>query len=353
MALQRLISVDSHVAISHDAVLARLDRAWHDEYQRAVAANDAAALARQDGQRWGDAVWTDWEPFRDPGYRDPEARLRSMDRDGVDAEVLYSELSAFRVFAGMADGWKQASRAFNDALEEFASVDPKRLLVSYQVPLMDIDHAVSEVLRLAASGARSVHLPNYPSEVGLPEYHDARYDPLWAVLSETGIPVSQHLGIKEGLYEVFRRDPTPQKGIFASLAPMALAETLGFWILGGTLARFPDLKIVLVEPGLAWVPFYVHLLDIGARGAFSYPGLDELPSFYFRRQVYLTFVEDPYGLKLRHDIGVENIMWSTDYPHPLCSWPNSRQMIESQMHDIDPIERDLIVRGNAARVYGL
>ena len=117
------------------------------------------------------------EAFRDPGYRDPVARLAAMDRDGVDAEVLYSEVSAFRAFGLVKGDWKPISRAFTDLIGEFAAVDPKRLVVSYQVPIIDIDYAVSEVLRLADLGARSVHLPNFPSEIGLPDYHEPRLRP--------------------------------------------------------------------------------------------------------------------------------------------------------------------------------
>ena len=134
------------------------------------------------------------EAFRDPGYRDPVARLAAMDRDGVDAEVLYSEVSAFRAFGLVKGDWKPISRAFTDLMAEFASVDPKRLVVSYQVPIIDIDYAVSEVHRLADLGARSVHLPNFPSEFGLPDYHEPLYDPLWGALQETGISISHHLG---------------------------------------------------------------------------------------------------------------------------------------------------------------
>ncbi len=131
------------------------------------------------------------------------------------------------------------ARAFNDHLADFAAVDPKRLVVSYQLPIIDIDHAVDEVERLAALGARSIQLPNYPSELGFADYHDARYDPLWSALEETSIIVSQHLGPKDSLWDVYRRDPLPQKAIFTSLPAMALAENMAWWILTGILERHP------------------------------------------------------------------------------------------------------------------
>lgn len=348
----RVISVDSHVYIGHDKVRERLPRRVHDAYDAAVRAHDEAMSELRGGQQFSMAIFRHEAATR-AGYHDPVERLRDMDADGVDVEILYSELSAFRFFPLIGDEWRTVAAAFNDALADFASIDPKRLLVSYQLPIQDVDFAITELERLADRGARSVHLPNYPQEVGCADYHDARYDPLWARLAEMGIPVSQHLGIKESLYDVCRRDPTPQKGIFASLPAMMLAENLGFWIMTGLLERFPDLRVVMVEPGLTWVPFYLDQLEVAVRAGFEFPGLKLSPTEYFRRQIFLTFVEDARGLRARDELGVENLMWSTDYPHPQCSWPDSLAVIDRQFAGVPADERDLIVGGNAARVYGL
>jgi predicted TIM-barrel fold metal-dependent hydrolase len=267
--------------------------------------------------------------------------------------VLYSEVSAFRHYPLMGEGWKEASVAFNQVLSDFASADPTRLIPAYQVPLIDIDFAVHQVGELATRGATAVHIPTFPSEVGLPEYHDERYDPLWAAISEADMSISQHLGLVQSLFELLRRDPTPQKAIFTSQPALRLAETIGFWILPGVLARFPKLKIVLVEPSLGWVPFYLDVLDSMAAGPYDFPALDDKPSFYFHRQMYLTFVDDARGLTQRHELGVERILWSTDFPHPATSWPNSQAVVEKNFAGIPEDERDLIVAGNAARLYGI
>jgi predicted TIM-barrel fold metal-dependent hydrolase len=165
--------------------------------------------------------------------------------------------------------------------------------------------------------------------------------------------ISQHLGLVASLWELLRRDPTPQKAIFTSQPALRLAETIGFWILPGVLARFPDLKIVLVEPGLGWVPFYLDTLDSMAAGPYDFPAIDDKPSAYFHRQMYLTFVDDPRGLQHRHDLGVDRIMWSTDFPHPATSWPNSQTIVEKNFEGIPEDERSLVVAGNAASLYGL
>jgi predicted TIM-barrel fold metal-dependent hydrolase len=293
------------------------------------------------------------DAMRDPGYRDPGARLAAMDRDGVDAEVLYSEVSAFRAFPLVRGDWKPISRAFTDHLSDFAAHSPSRLAVSYQVPIIDIPFAVTEVHRLAGLGARSVHLPNFPSELGLADYHDECYDPLWGALQETGISISHHLGNRHWLYDIFRRDPTPQAAIFTSMPSLALAEVIAWWILTGTLERFPRLQIVFVEPSLYWIPGFLAQLDRKADGRYDLPGLRLKPSEYFHRNMACTFMDDEVGLGLRHLVGVENILWSTDFPHPATTWPHSRKVVARQFAEIPEDERDLICCGNAARIYGL
>ena len=166
--------------------------------------------------------------------------------------------------------------------------------------------------------------PNFPSEIGLPDYHDPVYDPLWGVLQETGISISHHLGNRHWLYDICRRDPTPQAAIFTSMPALALSEVIAWWILTGTLERFPGLKIVFVEPSLYWVPGFLASLDRKTGTVYDLPGVRLKPSEYFRRNMALTFMDDEVGLGLRHMIGIENILWSTDFPHPATTWPNSQ-----------------------------
>jgi predicted TIM-barrel fold metal-dependent hydrolase len=353
MNAERLISSDSHVATTQEAVKQRLAAKYHGEFDEVVNAEQRAAAEKFGKERMALARKFTHEAWGRPGHHDPNARLSDMDRDGVEAEVLYCEVGAFRIYNKMKGCWRQAYEAFNNTLVDFASANPRRLLVSYQIPLIDIDYAVSEVYRLARQGARSFQLPSFPADIGLPDYCDARYDPLWAALQETGIPISHHLETKSTLGDVFQRDPTPQKGIHNSLPCTMLAETMGFWLLTGALERFPGLKIVLVEPGLAWIPFQLDVLDSFAKGPYDFPGLKELPSFYFHRNFFLTFVDDARGVAMRGDIGLENIMWSTDYPHPATSWPHSREIIERQFQGVSDADRRKLVCDNAARVYGL
>ena len=354
---ERIISADSHVSLGHDQVKAHLASKHHEAYDGAVA---QFADAMSTGAGRANSQWTR-NPYRHPaagrmGNTDPQDRLVDMDADGIDVEILYSELSGFRYFnlMGSAEAGNAATRAFNDALTAWA-VDPKRLVVSYQLPLHDIPAAVAEVERVAGIGGKSLQLPVFPPEVGLPDYIDERYDPLWSVITETGLPICCHTGLNTSLNSLAQRDPTPQRGIMVSQVPLMTTEAFGMWTIGGILERFPDLKLVFVETTLGWIPWYLYIVDdLATRQRYEFPAITELPSFYFRRNVHLTFIEDPWvATDARYDLGVDKIMWSTDYPHPVSSWPNSQQIIHDQLGGLPEAERDLIVCGNAARVWNL
>ena len=354
---QTLFSADSHFSVSPAQVKAKMPAKYRDAYDaaaRAVEVPKVAAMHARGGAAL-DLSSFQHEAAKHPGYGDPVERLRAMDLDGVQHELLFSDLSAFRVFHRVTDGWREAARAFNDCAAEFASADPKRLLVAYQLPLIDIDHAVSEVHRLVSDHhARALQLALKPSALGLPDYFHERYDPLWSTVCEIGLPICLHLGPDDEMWDIARRDPTPQMGIYTSQAAMRLSEQMGFLLLTGLLERFPKLTFIFVEPGLGWVPHYIGRLDnMASKGAYSFPAITELPSFYFHRQIYLTFMDDKRGVGMRHEIGVENIMWSTDFPHPACTWPNSRAIVDTLMEGVPADEAYQMVYGNAARVLGM
>jgi predicted TIM-barrel fold metal-dependent hydrolase len=227
--------------------------------------------------------------------------------------------------------------------------------VSYQIPIHDIPFAISEVQRVAAAGGKSLQLPVFPSELGLPEYFDSSYDPLWSAIQETGLPICCHIGLNTNLDDLARRDPTPQRGVMVTMTPLSSAEAFGMWILTGTLERFPDLKLVFVEPGVGWVAWYLMIIDdMATRQRYEFPALTELPSYYFHHNIHVTFIEEDYAIRLLRDrIGVTNLMWSTDYPHPVCSWPDSRKISAEQLEGVPADERELILSGNAIRVWNL
>jgi predicted TIM-barrel fold metal-dependent hydrolase len=255
-----------------------------------------------------------------------------------------------------ADACLASFQATNDAAIEFASVDPERLIPVYILPLHDIEAGLKEVQRIANEGARAVQLPLYPSDIDLAPYWDEIYDPLWSAIEDLGLPISQHTGANEYLFELMDRDPTPAKGIFQSLPSMYMAEAMASWVLPGVFVRHPRLQVGFVEAGLGWLPYYLTRLDrMADRHGWEQLGMNlpELPSHYWRQNMFATFEEDEFGIKNRYEIGVENLCWATDYPHPDCTWPESQQVIHTHFDDVPVDEMRLMVGGNAARIYNL
>ncbi len=364
---QRLISSDGHAKVSHEAVKEHLAKRYHEAYDSAVAdftQQMTVARTASNNQAWQTTrrVAESESSFRmrnmqRAGHTDGKARLADMEADGVQAEVIYCEVSGYRYLYAMKEGAYDATRAFNDAMHEFASADPSRLIVSYQIPINDITHAVKEVRRVADMGGKSLQLPVFPAELGLPDYFHERYDPLLAAIAETGMPICCHIGLNTMLEDLQRRDPTP--GGVASMPQIALStgEALGFWITAGVLERFPDLKLVFVEPGLGWIAWWIYISDdlVGRQG-YEAPHIKELPSFYFHRQVHATFIDETDAVQselIRNRLGVRNIMWSSDYPHPVSSWPYSRKIVDEVFEGIPADERELMVAANARRVWNL
>jgi predicted TIM-barrel fold metal-dependent hydrolase len=354
---ERLISADSHVKMSHDQVKTHLASKFHEAYDEASGVYEAR-MSRGTGaanRAGAKGIAASNAAFSRPSYWDPQERLKDMDVDGVDVEVLYSEVSAFRYISDVKEGLTETVRAFNDTLRDFAEADPRRLIVSYQIPIHDIDLAVTEVERVVTLGAKSLQLPVFPNELGQLDYYDDRYKPLFATIEETGLPICCHIGLKTSLDDVARRDPTPNKGVMVPLTPLMTAEAFGMWIMGGVFEQFPDLKVVFVEPGLTWVAWWLDIVDdMMKRQGYEFPAITELPSTYFHRNIFLTFIDESLALqRLRDVLGTQNMMWSTDFPHPVTSWPHSRKIVDEQFVGIPAEERAAMVRENAERVWAL
>ncbi|MGE0878394.1 MAG: amidohydrolase family protein [Acidimicrobiia bacterium] len=363
---QRIISADSHVTIPRDKILEHLPSRLHQPLAEAEAAYGARMLkAKPQKVKQQEALSSPlpnmgagapWPAAGRPGGTDPVERLKDMDIDGVEAEILYIGSGGASYYDLGADHI-EAFRASNSAAIEWASLDPKRLMPVYLLPIVDVAVAVKEVERIAAEHGKAVQLPLVPREVGAPPYWDPSYDPLWDILSATGIPISQHVGSNEYLNTIMAEDQTPFKGIFQSLPPMFMSECVADWTVSGVLERWPNLKIVLVESGIGWLPYYLERLDTMVTNhgwnTFADNPLKEKPSFYWHRNMAATFEQDLIGVRNRYEIGVENLMWATDYPHPDSTWPNSQAVLREHFEGVPADEVELIAAGNAARIYNL
>ncbi len=362
VATERLVSADSHVYFTPEWIKQRLRKPMHKVLDNAMKKAEAyAATTLRGGQpQLHLEDFVDPSASQDPGYKEPAGKLKAMDRDGVAAEVIFPEVGGAKICNPhlMGSDWKEVFKGYNQSMADFASYSPDRLLCAYQLPLYDIGFAVKEVKRLAKDHkARCVQITPFPSDLGLPDYQDKRYIPLWKTIEESGLAIMNHLDVRAAAWDLFRRDPTPQKGIFTGMAWAPLAESICFWILTGTLEKYPKMKVIFVEPGLGWVPwFFEFLLDPRMHQHYEFPGVKKPPSETFRQQCGATFMYEPKGLKAFYDyFGPECLYWSTDFPHPATCWPNSRQQVVSQFKEagIPDKDRVKITSTNAHKTFGL
>ena len=368
----RIISADSHVTIPKEQVYAQLPAKLREKVEAVEAAYAAQMLAakpqkaKQAELREGRAATgapnmgkgAPWPAAGRAGEHDAAARLEDMDIDGVEAEILYVGSGGASFGALDPSERVQATRALNSAAIEWASVDPKRLMPVYILPVEDIPTAVKEVERVVAEHGKAVQIPLLPREVGAPPYWDKAYDPLWDVLTDTGVPISQHVGASRYLMQdVMMEDPTPYKGIIQSLPPIFMSECVADWTVSGVLDRWPGLRVVLVEAGIGWIPYFLERLDtmVTNHGWKTFPehAIKEKPSFYWYRNMAATFEQDLAGIRLLDLIGVENLMWATDYPHPDSTWPRSQEVLETHFKGMSRDDIEMIASGNVTRIYKL
>jgi uncharacterized protein len=373
----RIISADDHIDLRWlppDLWETRLPAHLKDRAPRVVD-TDNGKHWQCDGVFWGAWVpygtgMSQWALDRAEGISNegdlrpttPEMRLADMDRDGVDASVLYGPTDPLKI--ADAELRKYSYEAYNDWLLEFCSASPERLIGAGQLSMEDPLAARDELERLAKKGIRHVNILAARAD---PPVFEEPWEPFWQTAEEIGIPVGFHLAVETG--RVNRQEgPEPTNPIVARASRFAqnhpgyqLIEPMTGLIFNGVLDRYPRLKIVMAEAGLAWVPNMIQAMDrLLNRVRLGHEKLEEgtrlpelMPSDYFPRQVWITFQDDFYGAKMLHILPEDKVMWASDYPHPASTWPDSQSIIEQLMEGISPAVRQKVLCGNARALYGL
>lgn len=372
MAEPRLISADSHVNEPGDLWVERIDKPFRDRAPRVVE--------NPPGQRPGAYFMLEGLPpihlaqgmgagkkpeelpaffqsstYKDrrPGGWDPAERVKDMELDGVEAEVIYTTLGFRQFWLTDAALQRACFRVYNDWLADFCAYAPKRLAGLALISLYDIDEGVKELRRCASRGLKGVLIWASPPEDR--PYSSPLYDPFWAAAQELGMPISLHSITGMGAESRLAIKQPLDRYVRSTVLSHEVQRTLVVLIFSGVLERFPNLKIVSAENEVGWLPFFLQKLDQAHEEyRYLYPAPLKLkPTEYFRRQIFATFIDDPVGVAGREFIGVENIMWSSDYPHTVSTWPHSLEVVARDFKGVPGDEKRLIVRENVARLYGL
>jgi len=297
----------------------------------------------------------------EPGVLRPTTtalRLADMDRDGVDASVMYGPIVPLLIED--PELRKVCYRAYNDWLAEFCSTAPERLIGVGLIPIDDPLAAAEEVRYLRQVGLRACML--LAARVQTPLWEEV-WEVLWEAAAETNIPIGFHLG--GGMRTVVFSGPKSTNpgnmGVRVSTSPLQMDEPLAAVVFSGALERYPALKIVLAETGIGWLPYMLERMDDTYRKFVDAPdfwrshsglALKMAPSRYFRRQIWATFQIDRAGLRLLDALGEDRVMWASDYPHADSTWPDSMKELDRMMGDIPSAERRKITCTNAAALYG-
>ncbi len=302
------------------------------------------------------------------GAWDHEERIKVLDADGVAAEVVFpdgiTEMNMPPFGAGLSlptEGivpelqWAGA-RAHNRWLAELCQMAPERRAGVAITPILwDVDEAVAEIRWAQASGLRGILIPSMWGK--LHAYHHPRYEPVWRTCEELDMVVHLHSGAAP--MEDYGEHPG-MMGIYISEVVWWSARPLWFLIWGGVFERHPGLKLAITESTTVWVPETLELLDFryletpySSKLGDYRSHLSLKPSEYFRRNVFLGASCMPRReVEMRHRIGLESIMWGSDFPHPEGSWPKTHEQMRESFVGVPESELAAMLGLNAARCYG-
>jgi predicted TIM-barrel fold metal-dependent hydrolase len=335
---------------------------------------DPIGLTATPGMPWEQFRWTGvtYEEAR-PGCYNGAARLDDMSIDGVDAEIVFPPQRTIGHWLGSEDDAvvRAGIEAYNNFLfEEFCAPDRTRLVGAAQMPSTGIDDAVDFLRKAKARGFKTVVISCWPS--GGESLSDDD-DPFWAAAEDEGIPVCIHINLNSRRARIRARQAAAKAGgrdLYASTGATnagakaaaslsgvfaTVPSTVGQLIFTGVFERFGGLHISMIETGVGWLPHFLEQMDDRYWRNRSWTNLpiERPPSEYWYSNMSATFVRDDNGIRNRHEVGVANMMWSTDYPHHGNDWPRSRKTINETMAGLPEDEKRAIVCDNAVRIFGL
>ena len=354
-----VISADAHAGADIREYRPYLPTAWHAEFD-----SWAASYVNPFADLLAPTAYRSW---------DSDRRLEENNADGITAEVLFpntvppffeegslvalppTESEYERRWAGI--------QAHNRWLADFCARAPGRRAGVAQIFANRIGDALDEV-RWAASTFSpfgGILLPSLPPGSGLPPLWDAAYEPLWSLCEELGVVVNIHGG--GGIPDY--GDAEVARAIMLVELPWFSHRSVWHLIFGGIFERHPELQVVLTEQGLAWLPRGLETLDwfygrmtLGDAAEANFfgaaaRGMSMTPTEYFQRNVSVgaSFLRASESA-LRHEVGVDRIMWGADYPHSEGSYPYSREALRAAFGTCDPLETQAMVEINAAERYG-
>jgi predicted TIM-barrel fold metal-dependent hydrolase len=378
----KVIDVDAHISEPADLWTSRAPAAYADRVPKVVETPNGLFWSVDGvmlGKAHGGSVIThggvkhpgpgfiQWPAgSNDPSAHDMREQLRVMDELGIYAQIIYPNSAGFgsQAFAKVANPKLRqlCATLFNEAMLEIQQESGGRICPMALLPWWDIDAAVAEATRVAELGFKGITMHSDPQNLGLPDLGDRAWDPLWDVLSNTGLPVNFHIGASETSLTWFGSTPWPSQdderklAIGSTMMFLSNGRILANMIYSLVLERFPALKLVSVESGVGWIPSFLEALDyqLVESAPENAKRFAMKPSDYFRRQVWGCFWFERASVPAAIEaLGADRILFETDYPHPTCLYPDPLGQITGLAEQLGPDVTRKILQDNAAHVYNI
>src|SRR5215831_556051 len=373
--LPPLISSDGHLEVRPERWTPRMPTRLREKAPRTIKLPDGGDAILVEGQPPYPAPFLDlragrtnetWEPIGvtvddTAGVGPPEQRLREQDMDALHAEVLFPNMQVGpRLWSTLKepDVYRATVRAYNDWLgEEYCPVSRDRLIGLGVIPWTNVDDAIAEMEHCAKQGLKGVVMGVLPSAKGYPTPEDDRF---WAAAVAMDMPLTVHVAFNrtgprasQPTFKYPKEEPEVMRRIrrpfLEWVANFGLTPALSVTqlILSGVFDRFPTLKIFLAETRLGWVPFWLESADLWyerhhgwAEDLLGFKPIKRRPSEYAREHIYWSIQYERVAIELRHHVGVDHVMFATDFPHIECEWPHSRSFLDKLYADVPVEERD-------------
>ena len=288
------------------------------------------------------------------GIQDGARRGEDQDIDGVAAEFLYPGFFGMFSFEN-TDLLVACQKNYNDWLHDYASAANGRLFGLAAIPLQDPERGAAELARVISMGYKGGCIP-CTAPAARP-YRDECYEPIWALAEEAGFPLSMHVGTNAYLPAEYRNKHAVRDSVVGyANAATSVQGTLVELLCRGVAERHPTLKFVVSEFNAGWIAHWLDRVDQGLLREYRFRREEftgERPADVWHRQFYATIEDDRPALLTRELIGVDNLMWGSDYPHVDSTWPCSMAVLDEVFVDVSARDRQKITRDNVKALYGI
>jgi predicted TIM-barrel fold metal-dependent hydrolase len=379
----RFFSADSHFESLPETWTHRVPARYRDRAPRRIKLADGRDAIVEEGQPLeyrGTNLFAGKSPDDfNPTYLDfdhsagtgsPEQRLKEQDADGIDGELLFAT-EARNTKLKDRGAFLAILKAFNDYfIEEYCAVDPRRLIGVAVMPDIGADDNIAEMKRCKEKGFKVLRLHTFPSGKSFPTPED---DKFWAAAVDLDMPITIHTSFprytdgRDVYLMKYPREPQGEERPFDFLQRVARqgiyhcgAVEATQLIFAGVFDRFPKLQISWAENNIGWIPYFYQQMDQTykvncgwAERLLGLPKLKKLPSQYLREHAHWGVFDDPLGIQLRHLVGADKIMWSTDFPHIVTRWPKSLELVREQFAEVPDSEKQAMLAGNAVKFFHL